>query len=327
MNIPVTPTTGKLPAPTSTQTRSNSRILNVLVIAPETARLAKTAQSPRPSMADASGPLAPGQRYGGADLVADLNRGLVSSLDVHLNPSMLFQHKTYLSVGHDEYWSLEMRNGVEAARDGGVNLGFFSANTAYWRVRFEPSSSGVPNRVMVCYKDPLVGDPIAPTYLWRGPQNNRPENALLGVMYVGDNDSSGGFDYVVSNAADPYYLNTGLTNNTALSQLVGYEWDAVVNNGFTPPGLVVLSSSTVDPTSIAPGLPTGTSTTTSNAARYTASGGAKVFATGSIQFAWGLNSDGISPPRDDPRIKQFAINVLKDLGATPLTPDDGMIVP
>ncbi|MEO8630171.1 MAG: N,N-dimethylformamidase beta subunit family domain-containing protein [Betaproteobacteria bacterium] len=251
----------------------------------------------------------------------------VTTLDVHLTPAILFQHKTYLSVGHDEYWSLEMRNGVEAARDGGVNLGFFSANSAYWRVRFEPSSSGEPNRVMVCYKDPLVGDPVAPTYLWRGPENNRPENALLGVMYVGDNDASGGFDYIVSNAADPYYLNTGLTNNTAILQLVGYEWDAVVNNGFTPPGLVVLSSSTVDPTSVAPGLPSGTSTTTSNSARYTASSGAKVFATGSIQFAWGLNSDDVSPPRDDTRIKQFAINVLKDLGATPLTPDDGMIVP
>jgi hypothetical protein len=41
-----------------------------------------------------------------------------------------------------------MRNGVEQARDWDVNLGFFSGNSAYWRVRFESSSAGVPSRVI-----------------------------------------------------------------------------------------------------------------------------------------------------------------------------------
>ena len=65
---------------------------------------------------------------------------------------------------------------------------------------------------MVCYKDPAANDPIEPTYLWRGPENNRPENALLGVMYVGDNDYEpfGGFDHIVINSNDPYYNFTGL---------------------------------------------------------------------------------------------------------------------
>ena len=251
----------------------------------------------------------------------------VSNVDIHGNPALLLQHKLYLSVGHDEYWSLEMRDGVEQARDAGVNLGFFSANTAFWRVRFEPSTTGEPNRVMVCYKDPLASDPLAPTYLWRGPENNRPENALLGVMYVGDDVVSDGYDYVVTNATDPYYSNTGLTNGAAVMALVGYEWDAVVDNGFTPPGLVVLSSSATNPTSIAPNLPPGSSASIANAVRYTTPGGTKVFSTGSIQFAWGLDSDGVVPARADPRIKQFVINVLNDMGAKPLSPDDGMIVP
>ena len=251
----------------------------------------------------------------------------VSNVDTHLSPTRLLQHKAFLSVGHDEYWSLEMRNGVEQARDAGVNLGFFSANSAYWRVRFEPSSSGQPHRVMVCYKDPLARDPVAPTYLWRGPENNRPENALIGIMYVGDNDVSADFNYIVVNSNDPYYTNTGLTDATAVPMLVGYEWDAVVDNGFTPNGLVILSNSSTSPRIVAPGLPPGTSAAISNAARYTAPSGAKVFATGSIQFAWGLDSDGVSPARTDTRIKQFAVNILGDLGAQPLTPDEGMIVP
>ena len=251
----------------------------------------------------------------------------ISTVDTHSDPPHLLQHKTFLSVGHDEYWSLEMRNGIEQARDAGVNLGFFSGNSAYWRVRFESSSSGAPNRVMVCYKDPLANDPSAPTYTWRGPENNRPENGLLGVMYVGDNDVNTAYDYVISNAGDPYYANTGLTNGATISGIVGYEWDAIVNNGSSPPGLIALSNSTTVATTTAPYLPVGTSASISNAAHYTAPSGAKVFAAGSIQFAWGLDSDGVYPTQADSRMKQFVINVLADMGAKPLTPDESMTIP
>jgi len=252
----------------------------------------------------------------------------VTDLDVHENPDLLKQHKAVVVAGHSEYWSLEMRDGFEAARDAGVNLGFFAANTAYWRVRFEPSSTGQADRVMVCYKDPLLNDPVAPTYLWRGPENNRPENALMGVMYTGDyGDQYGGFDYVVGQSSDPYFNNTGLANNDALAGLVGYEWDAVVDNGFTPPGLVVLSTSSVSPSSIGPDLPPGTDTTVSHSVRYTAPSGAKVFSTGSIQWAWGLDSDWVNPPREDDRLKQMAVNIFADFGALPTTPSSGIIVP
>ena len=253
----------------------------------------------------------------------------VTNLDVHVNPSLMSQHRVFLDAGHDEYWSLEMRNAVEAARDSGKNLAFFSANTAYWRVRFEPSSSGVANRVMVCYKAP--GDPVAPTERFRDPSTNRPENGLMGVMYIGDHGALyGGFDFVVSNASDPYYANTGLNNGDRLIALVGYEWDGIVNNGFSPTGLVTLGSSTVTPETIAPGIPV-TTTQISNATRYTAPGGGKVFATGSIQWVWALDSDQgfdpVNPPRVDARAQQIFVNVLSDMGARPTTPNPGLVVP
>lgn len=255
----------------------------------------------------------------------------VTNMDVHSNPQLLLQHKAFLSVGHDEYWSQQMRNAVEQARDAGVNLAFFTANAAYWRVRFEPSViTGTSNRVMVCYKDPAANDPIAPTYLWRGPENNRPENALLGVMYIGDDNGNlfGGYDHIVANSTDPYYASTGLHNGDRLSQLVGFEFDAVINNGFTPNGLVVLSESVVSAaTGTATGLPPGTDLGISNTVRYTATSGAKVFATGSIQWMWGLDSTGIPSPREDPRAQQFVTNVLVDMGARPLTPTSGLVIP
>ena len=51
-------------------------------------------------------------------------------------------HKVFLSVGHDEYWSGGQRANVEAARDAGVHLAFFSGNEVFWKTRWEPSIDG-----------------------------------------------------------------------------------------------------------------------------------------------------------------------------------------
>lgn len=127
-------------------------------------------------------------------------------------------------------------------------------------------------------------------------------------------------------STDPYYANTGLQNGDALTGLVGFEWDAVVNNGFTPAGLTVLSQSPVSPTTIALGLPVGKNLNISNAVRYTAASSAKVFSTGSIQWMWGLDSDKVTNPRVDPRAQQIAVNVFKDMKAIPTTPRPGLVV-
>ena len=48
--------------------------------------------------------------------------------------------------GHDEYWSGTQRANVEAARDEGVNLAFFSGNEVFWKTRGEPSIDGSQHR-------------------------------------------------------------------------------------------------------------------------------------------------------------------------------------
>jgi hypothetical protein len=145
-------------------------------------------------------------------------------------------------------------------------------------------------------------------------------------MFIGDHlDVYGGFDWVIVNANDPLFANTGLTNGARLGKLYGYEWDAVVNNGRTPPGLVLLGASTVIPTGFATGIPR-TTTQIAHAARYTHPSGAKVFATGSIQWMWGLDSTLIPSPRVDRRVQQFATNVLASMSAEPDTPSPGIVV-
>ncbi len=250
----------------------------------------------------------------------------------HVNA--LLQHRVFLSVGHDEYWSAEMRAAVLQARDAGVNLGFFSANTSFWKIRLEPDPwTKTPDRVMVAYKTTESGpvDPSGtPTGTWRDPGGaNQPENALLGVQYVGDDDTLFFPLRVPAEMAnDHIYRNTGLQNmkpGTYVDigrQLVGWEWDAVVDNGHTPAGLVILAAS---PTSGEILEDAGRSShpgiTYTNVTRYTAKSGAMVFASGTIQWSWGL---AVYEP--DRRIQQITYNVLSDMSVQPATPAASLIL-
>lgn len=221
----------------------------------------------------------------------------ISSVDLHEDPAQLLQHRAYLSLGHDEYWTKEMRYGVERARDAGVGLAFLGADAAYWQIRFEPDSAGIPNRTIVCYKvltgnhdlarDPLYGkDNTRVTAQWRDPVLNRPENALIGIMYSSLTDSQQrlGFPWQVNPLAkSPLLDGTGLQPGQQYGcDLVGYEWDRIFNNGATPPGLQVLGVSQT--------MSKYNTADFSNTTYYIAPSGAMVFATGSIYWTTVLDS-------------------------------------
>jgi hypothetical protein len=243
-----------------------------------------------------------------------------TDIDTHANGQNLLSpllHKGFLSVGHDEYWSLEMRNNVEAARDSGVSLGFFGANISYWQIRLEPSVNDSSNlyRTMVCYKDPdgtVPPDPFSTdsdpsnndriTVKWR--ELNRPEGALIGVMTERTNTVDK--DIVVTNASHWVFAGTGLKNGDKLPGLLGYEVDSRLN---APADTITLASSPTEP-----GL--------SNMTIYTdTESGAIVFATGSMQWNWGLddyNAPTLRPSVESAAAKLITTNVL----ATMLLPEN-----
>ena len=68
-----------------------------------------------------------------------------TGVDTDSNGALIKQHKVFMSVGHDEYWSGGQRANVEAARDAAVNpvnLAFFSGNEIFEKTRWEPSIDG-----------------------------------------------------------------------------------------------------------------------------------------------------------------------------------------
>lgn len=248
-----------------------------------------------------------------------------TNIDTHRRGNVLLGAKSFLSIGHDEYWSWEMRANVEAARDAGVNLGFFSANTCYWQVRFEPSAiTGALDRTMVGYKEQaLLSDPFSTdsdpsnnnriTTLWRNAPVNRPEAALLGVQFITyPVDAPIVIDDVTS--APWVFAETGLVNGSSLPGLLGYEVDAM--NEFTPAGTIRLGNSPFfDGAS--------NSTRYSHMTLYQHANGAWVFATGSIQWAWGLDdwNSGQRGSRLSHGAQQMTRNLLRQFAGTTASAD------
>lgn len=232
-----------------------------------------------------------------------------TNLDTHRRPEALLRHRAWLSLGHDEYWSRPMRDHVEAARDAGVHLGFFGANAAYWQVRFETSpASGTADRVMVCYKsatrDPHSRDSASlqmVTDKWRNEPPNRPEAALVGVMYAADPVDG---DMVISAPDHWVFAGTQLREGETLPGLLGYEVDCAHTS--SPSNLQILAASPWTK------LDDPSRRGTAHMTLYRAASDAMVFATGSMQWSWGLD-DYNAPTLRMSRLSRAAQRITRNV--------------
>lgn len=234
-----------------------------------------------------------------------------TNIDTHARPQTLRRADAFLSVGHDEYWTWEMRANVEAARNAGVHLAFFSANTCYWQIRLEDNF-----RTIVGHKESaLSSDPVAmdgnplndhlTTTKWRLVPVMRPEEALIGVMYL---ESPVDGDITITNASHWVFANTNLQNGDKLKGLLGYEVDAM--QGFGPSNVVRLAHSPFVSDEGEHGF--------SDMTIYTHGKETLVFATGTIQWSWGLDDFGpsVRGDRTSAAAQQITRNVLDRMIAT-----------
>jgi hypothetical protein len=290
-----------------------------------------------------------------------------TGVDAARNGSLIKNHQLYLSVGHDEYWSGPQRTNVEAARDAGVNMAFFSGNEVFWKTRWENSIDGsnTPNRTMVVYKETLgpnsvptataavdPNDPPTWTGTWRDPAKSppadggRPENSLTGTLFMvngpaTDNPGTLSIQVPADYSQMRFWRNTSIENlatgKTAIlpAGTLGYEWDADIDNGSRPAGAFDLSSTTVNLTAdllLDEGGTYGAGTAIHQMTEYRATSGALVFGAGTIQWAWGLdnnhdNSFQGSNLPADPDMQQATANLFADMGVLPTTLQPGLVMP
>ncbi|WP_255433575.1 N,N-dimethylformamidase beta subunit family domain-containing protein [Tessaracoccus sp. MC1865] len=254
-----------------------------------------------------------------------------TNVDTARRGNLIQQHDAFLSVGHDEYWSQEQRDAVEAARDAGTNLAFFSANEVYWKIRWEDDF-----RTQVTYKEGAAAgsdehyncydnyqcDPSDVwTGLWREAPGSTPENSLTGQ--ISWRDDTVAMKVPARFAPLRFWRNTAVASLTGNAEAtlapgtVGYEWDPeqAEFNQYYPDGRILLSSTQINGEF-------------HNMSLYRADSGALVFGAGTVQWPWGLDSSTSTPQATENATQQQATaNLLADMGALPTSLQSGLVMP
>src|SRR5262245_12727774 len=230
-----------------------------------------------------------------------------TDVDTDLRPASLLDHRLVIVNGHDEYWTKQMRDAFNSARNAGTNLAFLGSNAAYWQVGYEDGG-----RTIVGYKDTTPPDPApAPLKTIRFRSLGRPECALMGVMFLRLREhQSGPVGYTVTNAApsDPWFAGTGFHTGDKVLDIVGNEWDSLPD----PPPPATCVKPQLKVLFHFEGQPAN-----ADAVRYTATSGARVFAGGAQQLSWALDTFNLTrfgrTLPADARFQQFMRNALTDL--------------
>lgn len=209
-----------------------------------------------------------------------------TDVDLHARGDLLAHHRALVSLGHDEYWSYEMRAAARTALDAGVNLAFLGANACYRQIRLDATAIG-PHRHQVCYKsateDPFYGHNNARvTVNWPQPPVNRPESSLIGDMYQ---DIGAVADMVVTDASAWLFAGTGLAAGQHLVKVVVGEFDRYVPGGAGPANCDVFAHSLV----------ANRGGNYSDVTWYTVPGGGGVFASGNASWVGNLVQPSLIP--------------------------------
>lgn len=260
--------------------------------------------------------------------------------------------KTGMFIGHNEYWSDNMRAGWELAKNRGVNVFSCASNEVFWRlIGSDMDADGRP-RKWECYKSTIAARGSTGrsqwTGTWRDPDGagkggNQPENTFTGTIFVvnGPDLRSLVVPFAGGYSAEPLWrhstvaaLTTG-QSYTSPSQILGFEWDTYGPAGCSTTGASFLAAphprarycSNVTYTVSGMVLTDagdvyGDGDVTHRLVVHPGGAGGLVFGTGTLNWAFGLDeantyqigSDNTSTP-----IRQATVNMLVDMGATPAT--------
>lgn len=142
-----------------------------------------------------------------------------------LSPERGTKCKTFISVGHDEYWDIRQFRSVSKMRDEGVNLLFLSGNAVCWVTPFREGFDGRPNRI-IFRGGPYGGDndyaqereKTHGPFPERGPD----EGFLMGARNT--RPVNGGGDWTIAKPDHWIFEGTGMKAGDRIPGLVGWEY-------------------------------------------------------------------------------------------------------
>jgi len=258
-----------------------------------------------------------------------------SNIDTHADPKALDLIKCFLSVGHDEYWTLGMYENVKKAVDNGLNVAFLSGNSVKWvielksgvkkankfdgeaglaldgsRLSIEPDVESRPFRIIArkgrfggLSKEEKARKNYAGPFAMAGPN----EGLLIGAR--NPSPPNGSADWIVSNPDHWVFEGTGMKKGDRIPGLVGWEHHG---DPAAIPGLEVVAEGTT--------INSGGAESHYTATVYPGPKGNWVFNAATIFWSMGLaQPPGLVPPHShfgrphgvDERVQRITANFLK----------------
>ncbi|MFA7504935.1 MAG: N,N-dimethylformamidase beta subunit family domain-containing protein [Burkholderiaceae bacterium] len=157
----------------------------------------------------------------------------IANTDLHFEPGVLDPYNLFVTVGHDEYWSTEMRAELERHLVAGGNAALFSGNNMWWKIRFEGPGDGLPRGRMLIDKDDDEQRAENPEEFEGHWYMTDPESRLLGASYARggwrqDFDNGDIPDFVVQQPDHWAFAGSGLSKGDdfgADDMIISFEAD------------------------------------------------------------------------------------------------------
>jgi hypothetical protein len=227
----------------------------------------------------------------------------VSNLDTHRDANGLRRARGFLSVGHDEYWTMEMFENLRAAIASGVNVAFLSGNAVCGRIQLD-------DRLQAFERVGVFGPPGGTHEFEQIStlEHRRPyANELIGAHSTGP--VTGGADWTCREPDHWLFAGTNMRAGDSIPGLVGWEYHG------DPAAIAGLKTIASGPTQRAPGEPNGGTYT---ATIYPGPKGNFVFNAATIWWADGLSAPPgyvrpqvyTTPQGPDARVQQITRNLL-----------------
>jgi len=233
----------------------------------------------------------------------------LSNVDTHRDPIGLNRAPGFLSVGHDEYYTIEMFRNLQGAITNGLNVAFLSGNTCCGKIVFASDATGNPSRV---FERVGVFGPPGGTRDFASMAtlaHERPyANELVGAHSTGP--VTGGADWTCAMPDHWLFKGTGMNRGDGIPGLVGWEWHG------DPAKIGGLEIVATGPTQTAPGELNGGQFT---ATVYPGGKGNIVFNASTCWWADGLSAPRgyvrpsvyTTPQGPDARVQQITRNLLQ----------------
>ena len=233
-----------------------------------------------------------------------------------LDAANLTRCKTFLSVGHDEYWDTRQYDAVKNAIAAGTNALWLSGNSVFAVSPFSPSSSGRANRILTRtaiyagLTDAEVEEEVRVfTKEWQ--RDTRNESDIIGARSIVP--FNGGGDWTCTKPEHWIFAGTGMKKGEAIRGLVGWEHHG---SPAKIPGLEVVAEGTA--------WRGGTTPAHWTATIFPGPKNNVVFNAATIFWAQGLSSPPghilpwshwSRPHGPDERVQRITQNVLRRCGA------------